>query len=137
MHDLVHQHWGGWNTVNHRGCGWVLCTVMVILHKSVSYRSCHPWITYMCIPSCTSFSSYKIQSHKYSTLVMWNFGYLVNMAALLVSLLGVSVTKVDIYGVKKKGATSGIILQVMLELSLCIPGPCIFHISCGTRSKLS
>ena len=62
---------------------------------------------------------------------------IVNMAALIVSFRGVSVMKVDISGaVNKKIVTSGFGLQVILIEALCVSGPCIFQISCGTGSKL-
>ena len=55
---------------------------------------------------------------------------LVNMEALIVGCLVVSVPKVDFAGaVEKKRATSGFGLQVMLVGYICVSGPCTFHIS--------
>ena len=63
---------------------------------------------------------------------------LVNLEAILVGCLGVSVKKVYLAGVvNKKKLTPGFGLQVMLRVSLCVSFPCIFHIYCGTRSKPS
>ena len=57
---------------------------------------------------------------------------LVNLEALLVGCLGDSVPKVDISGeVKKKWATSGFGLQVMVRGYFCVSVPCAFHLSCG------
>ena len=57
--------------------------------------------------------------------------------ALIVGCLVCSFMKVDISGaVNKKIVTSGFGLQVILIEALCVSGPCIFQISCGTGSKL-
>ena len=68
-------------------------------------------------------------------------GCLVGIAALLVSLLGVSVLKVDLDGVAKKKriwvVTSCFGFQVMLGGSLCVSGPFKLQISCGIISKIS
>ena len=55
---------------------------------------------------------------------MGKVGCLVNLTTLLVGFLGGSVLKVDITGaVKKKRATSGFGLQVILGGSICVSGP--------------
>ena len=60
------------------------------------------------------------------------------MEALILYLLGVSVIKFGLAGVvKKKRVISGFVFQVMLGEPLCVSGPSIFHISCGTISHLS
>ena len=64
-------------------------------------------------------------------------GYLVNLAALLVGFLGGSVLEVDLDGVvKKKRATSGFGLQVMIGGSICVSGTFKLKLSCGTISKI-
>ena len=69
---------------------------------------------------------------------MVKVGCLVNIAAILVSFLGGSVPKVDIAGVvKKKRATSGFGLKVMLRGSIFVSVPCILYISCVTRSNIA
>ena len=69
---------------------------------------------------------------------MRKFDCLVNMAALLVGFLGGSVMKVDLAGVvKKKRATSGFGLKVMLGGSLCVSGPCMMQISCRAIYNLA
>ena len=68
---------------------------------------------------------------------MSKVGCLVNMADLLVGFLGGSVLKVDISGVvKKKRATSGFGLQVMLGEDIFVSGPCTLQLSCGNISKI-
>ena len=68
---------------------------------------------------------------------MRKFDCLVNMAALLVGFLGGSVMKVDLaVVVKKKRATSGFGLQVMLGGSLCVSGTCTLKLYCGNLSKI-
>ena len=63
---------------------------------------------------------------------------LVYLMALLVDLLGGTVLKVDPDGeVKKKRATSGFGLKVILGGYLCVSCPCKFQLSCGTRCKLA
>ena len=63
---------------------------------------------------------------------------LIYLVALVVGCLGGSVLKVDLSGeVKKKCVTSGFGLKVMLGGSLCVSGPCTFHLPCGNISKLA
>ena len=69
---------------------------------------------------------------------MGKVGCLVNMAAFLVGCLEGSVLKVYISGVaKKKRATSGFALQVMLVGSLCVSVPYILQLYCVTISKIA
>ena len=110
---------------------------MVLFKKSGSYRSYHPQRTYRRIPSCTIFCSDQVKSYQNSTFVMRKVGCSINMAALLVGFLGDSVLKVDLDGVvKKKKATSGFGLKVMLGVSLCVSSICILQLSCGNIYKL-
>ena len=68
---------------------------------------------------------------------MRKFGCLVNLEALLVGFLGVSVLKVDIYGlVNKERAASGFGLQVMLGGYLFVSGPCTLQLYCVNISKI-
>ena len=68
---------------------------------------------------------------------MGEVGCLVNIAALFLGCLGVSVPKVDLsWYVKWERATPGFGLKFMLGVYLCVSGPCIFHIYCVTRSNL-
>ena len=111
---------GRWNTVHRFGCGWALCTRMVLFHKSGSSISCHLWITYRWITSCTRLCSDQIKYHKNSTLVIGKFGCLINVPEILVGCLGGSVMKVDLYGEVEKKSTSGFGLQVMIRGYLCV-----------------
>ena len=63
---------------------------------------------------------------------------IVNLVALLLCFMEDSFLKVDISRVaKKKRATSGFGLQVMLVGSLFVSGAYKFQISCGTISNIS
>ena len=65
-------------------------------------------------------------------------GFILYLAALLVGCLGGSVLKFDLTEVvKKKRATSGFGLKVMLVDYPCVSGPCTFQLSCGTIPKLT
>ena len=78
------------------------------------------------------------KTHQNSSFVMIKVVCHINMEAVIVGFLGGSVMKVGIYGVvKKKRETSGFGLQVMLGGSLCVSGPCILQLYCGTTSKLA
>ena len=69
---------------------------------------------------------------------MIKVGCLVNMADLLVGFLGGSAPKADISGtVKKKRATSGFGLKVILRGYICVSGPCTFNLSSGYISNIS
>ena len=79
---------------------------MVIFNKSVYSRSCNPRRTYRCITYYTRLLSDKIKPNQNYTLVMGKVGCLVNMATIIVGLLGGSFMKVDIAGaVMKKRCT--------------------------------
>ena len=69
----------------------MLCIRMAMFKKYVSSRSYHPLRTYRCIPYLTRFCSDQKKSHKNSTFLMRKVGYIVNMAAIIVVLLGDSV----------------------------------------------
>ena len=92
---------GWWNTVHQHRWIWVLWTIMVIFHQSISFRSCHLWINYRFIPYCTIFHLDQILSHHNYTLVMGKVGYLVGLEELIVDCLGGSFIKVDLSGVEK------------------------------------
>ena len=65
-------------------------------------------------------------------------GFFVYLEALLVGCLGVSFLKVDLVGaVKKKRATSGFVLKVIIGGSLHVSGPCKLQLSCGDIYKLA
>ena len=65
-------------------------------------------------------------------------GCIVYLAELLVSCLGGSFIKVDLSGaVKKKRATSGFGLKVMLRGSLCVSDPCTLQIYFGAISNIA
>ena len=67
---------------------------------------------------------------------MGKVGFILNLAALLVGCLGSLVPKFVLDGeVKKKMATSGFGLQVILGGSLCVSGTCKLYLSFGTISK--
>ena len=69
---------------------------------------------------------------------MGKVGFLVYLTALLVGCLGGPVMKVDFAGaVKTKMVTSGYVMQVIFEGYLCVSGPCVLHLSCVTRYKIS
>ena len=69
---------------------------------------------------------------------MQKVGCIVNLVALLVGFLGGLVLKVDLSGVTNKNrATSGIGLQVIIGVSLCVSDPCTLNISCETIYKLA
>ena len=60
-------------------------------------------------------------------------GCLVGIAALLVSLLGVSVLKLDLDGVAKKNRVVYVfLLQVILGGNICVSCSYKFHIYCET-----
>ena len=60
------------------------------------------------------------------------------MVSLIVDFLGGSALKVDIAGVlKKKRATSGFGLEVMLGGSLCVSVPCILQLYYGNISRIA
>ena len=110
---------------------------MVIYKKYGSYIYYHPLRTYRCIPYCTILCPDKIKSTQNYTLVMRKVVCIVNLVALLLCFMGDSVLKVDISGVaKKKSATSGFGLQVILVGSLCVSVICKLQIHCGIISKL-
>ena len=65
-------------------------------------------------------------------------GCIIFLVALLVGCLGGLGIKVDLDGIaKKKWVTSGFGFKVILGGSLCVSGPCIFHLSCLTISKVA
>ena len=64
-------------------------------------------------------------------------GCLINIVLLLIGFLGGSTPKVKFFGVVKKSLNLGFGVQVMIIWSLCVSGPYILQISCGTRSKLA
>ena len=68
-------------------------------------------------------------------------GHLVRLAALLVGCVVGSSLKVDLYGVVKKNislvATSCFVFQVMLGRYICVTGPYILQLYCGTGSNIS
>ena len=69
---------------------------------------------------------------------MGKVGCIVYLAAFIVSCLGGSVLKVDLAGVvKKKRATSGFRLNVMIGGSLCVSGTCTLQLSFGSISKIA
>ena len=78
-----------------------LCTIMVLSYQFWSSIACHLWITYTCIPSCSSYNYYKIQYCRNSTLAMDEVGCLAVQAELIVALLEGLVLLVDISGVAK------------------------------------
>ena len=67
---------------------------------------------------------------------MGNCGLILYMASLIVGFLVGSVLKFDLAGVMRKKVTVGFGLKVMLVGFLYFLVPCIFHLSCGTISKL-
>ena len=65
-------------------------------------------------------------------------GCIVYPEEILVGCLGGSVLKFDLAGaVKKKRATSGFGLKVMLGRSLCVSSTCTFNISFGNLFDLA
>ena len=65
-------------------------------------------------------------------------GCIVYLVVLLVSCLGGSVLKVDLVGaVKKKRATSGFGLKVMLGGSLCVSDTCTLQLYFGAISNIA
>ena len=98
------------------------------------YERCAPeWCYFK-----TMSPSYPVKSHHNYRFVMGKVGCLVYIVALLVGFLGGSVLKVDLSGsVKKKRATSGFGLKLILRRSLCVSGPCTLQLSCGIISGIA
>ena len=70
-----------------------------------------------------SLGSLRLSHHNY-TLLVGKVGCLVNMAALLLGLMGGTFMKVYLAGVvKKKRVTSCFGLKVIIGGSLCVSGP--------------
>ena len=93
---------GGWNTVHNCKWIWEWWTIMVLYRQSGSSTACHPWRTFRCIPSCSSYHSDQIQYHRNSALAMDKVVCLVGWVALLVAWLEGLVMLVNIYGMEKK-----------------------------------
>ena len=83
-----------------------------------------------------SLGSICLYNHNYA-LVVGKVGCLIYLEKCIVDYLGGSVLKVDIAGsVKKRRATSGFGLKVILGESLFVSGPCTLMISCVNISNI-
>ena len=82
---------GGWKTFHQHGWIWSLYTIMVLSHQYDPSTACHPWITYMCIPSFSSYHYDQIQSRRNHTPAMEKVGRPVGRVSLFVAWLEGSV----------------------------------------------